>query len=217
MDALNRSIVAFDLDHTLLTCNSSFAFGCFLFHRGLCPWWNMATLLSCYAAHKAGLLSVAGLHRTIFRRFFLGKSREEFSAHLELFLDGALDEILYIPVYHKLLEAQSAGDTVALFSSSPDFLVHAVARRLKIDRCLATTYAVNEQGLFCDVTHIVSGEQKADVLRELVDTLSFKSSTAYSDSCLDIPFLAAASTAVAVRPDRCLRKQSVLRGWSIIN
>lgn len=217
MDAPKRSIVAFDLDHTLLTCNSSFAFGCYLFRHGLCSWWNMATLLSCYAVHKVGLLSVASLHRTIFRRFFFGKSKQNFSAHMELFLDGSLDEILYLPVHQKLLEAQSAGDTVALFSSGPDFLVHAVARRLKVDRCLATTYAVNEEGLFSDVTHIVSGEQKANVLRDLVDTLYFNSSTAYSDSYLDIPFLTAASNAVAVRPDRRLRKISLLQGWAIIS
>lgn len=221
MDALkrpcNNRLIAFDLDHTLLTCNSSFAFGCFLFQRGLCPWWNMVSLLSCYATHKVGLLSMSRLHRIIFALFFRGKSKQDFCCYAELFLDLSLNEILFFPVYQKLLDAQSAGDTVVLFSSGPDFLVNAFARRLKIDRSLATTYAVNELGLFSEVTHIVSGKEKACALRDMADSLSFKSSTAYSDSYLDVPFLAAASNAVVVRPDRSLRKLSLLRGWSIIN
>ena len=40
--------------------------------------------------------------------------------------------------------------------------------------------------------------------------------TAYSDSISDLPFLEAVGTAVAVNPDRELRRTAVERGWRIV-
>jgi HAD superfamily hydrolase (TIGR01490 family) len=212
----SNRLSVFDLDHTLVTCNSSFAFGKFLFQRGIYSQLDMATLLAAYGAHVVGLLSIKRLHKIIFNIFFRGKSKKLFCDHVELFLDDSLDKIINAEVYNKLLEAKHAGGCVAIFSSGPDFLVEAIARRFDIQHVLATTYSISDAGIFSAVTDIILGAQKATALRQMLDKFSLASSIAYSDSSLDIPLLVAASHAVAVSPDRRLKKLALQRGWSII-
>lgn len=211
-----RCVIAFDLDHTLVRSNSSFSFGVFLYRQGVCPLRHMICLVFCYAAHQLGLLSVEALHKTIFRIFFYGKSKELFCEMTQRFLDSYLIPSLYPPVYEKLQEAQRQGNATALFSSGPDFLVEAIAARLAIDHWLATTYAIDSAGYFASVVDIVVGKQKAVALQMLVEALQCHRSIAYSDSCLDIPFLQAASHAVVVLPAKRLKRFCRSQGWGII-
>jgi phosphoserine phosphatase len=56
------------------------------------------------------------------------------------------------------------------------------------------------------------------VLREVAqrEQIDLAASTAYSDSHSDLPFLEAVGHAVAVNPDRALRRCAAARGWPVL-
>ena len=61
------------------------------------------------------------------------------------------------------------------------------------------------------------GREKADALGELAaaEGIDLGSSTAYSDSASDLPFLEAVGEPVVVNPDRALRRIASERGWPV--
>ena len=211
-------ISAFDLDHTLLKANGSFRFGQYLFRQKEFTFLNMVFLVLCYLGTIAGLLSLKRLHKINFSVLFKGKSRPYFQSLLSQFLDKELDNLLYRPVFEELQRAQQAGHCTTLLSSSPDFLVEAVAGRLGIMHCGATQYLVDEHGYFTAVGTMMDGVKKADVLLELAKSLnvSKKDIRTYSDSHLDLPFIEVAGHPIAVRPNRQLRKIAIQKGWKIL-
>ena len=62
------------------------------------------------------------------------------------------------------------------------------------------------------------GTAKAEALAEfaIVEDVELASSTAYSDSHSDVPFLEAVGNPVAVNPDRELRRTAEERGWPVL-
>ncbi len=64
----------------------------------------------------------------------------------------------------------------------------------------------------------MQGQDKACCLKEIAEKLSIDKSniTAYSDSILDLPLLLSAGTAIAVKPDRKLRRFSEIHQWTIL-
>jgi phosphoserine phosphatase len=62
------------------------------------------------------------------------------------------------------------------------------------------------------------GVGKAEAVRELAERegLALASSTAYSDSHSDLPFLEVVGNPVAVNPDRALRRIAAERDWPVL-
>lgn len=210
-----RAISVFDLDHTLLTINSSFRFGLFLCQRGSLGWWQFFFILSCQLGYTLGFLSVIKLHDRAFQRLFLGRPKAFVDLSVEAFLDSSFERFLYLPAMGKLKEALAQGHLTMILSSSPDFLVAPIAKRLGVSLWRATNYAVDKDQRFCHISFLMLGEHKAEVLHKLRQShLGFV--TAYSDSHLDLPLLLAADKAVGVNPNRRLRRICKCKHWSII-
>jgi len=100
-----------------------------------------------------------------------------------------------------------------IISSSPDFLVRLVASHLLVAEFLATTYEIGSDGTFTKVGCVIDGAAKLKALAGV--TLS--KVIAYSDSILDLPLLEAVGKAIAVCPDKKLRKVAMSCGWEIMD
>ena len=107
---------------------------------------------------------------------------------------------------------------MGIFSSSPDFIVAPIARRLQVDYWVASRYQTNKAGRFQNIATIVQGQEKARLLRNWVHSLGLdlSDSIAYSDSIADLAFLSAAGHAIGVNPDRSLRALCRKEGWEVI-
>lgn len=211
------SISAFDLDHTLLSVNCSFQFGQYLFSHRQSSIWKTACQAFFYAAHAAGQLSIDQIHQRSFSLFFKGKSSSLYQELVDRFLDEKLASLVYKPALDRFRRAQVEGHYTAILSSSPDFLVKAIALRLEATHSASTLYHV-EKGLFSHLGSIMDGRQKASILNMLAENWQVPKENiyAYSDSHLDLPFMEAAGHAVAVRPTRQLRKMCLHKGWTIL-
>lgn len=210
-----RRLSLFDLDHTLLTKNSSFQFGLYRYRLNDISSISLAYAVGCYGLHKAGLLSMHNLHRRVFQAFLLGSAFDSIKEKAERFVKEQLSQMIYKPAFQRLQEAQSSGHRVVILSSSPDFLVSPVARFLKVEEWAATPYGVT-QNVFSSVGQVLCGESKKNYLERLLQKDHYDEIFAYSDSYLDLPMLQAAGHPVAVNPDRSLRLYSQRHGWEII-
>jgi phosphoserine phosphatase len=220
LEAVNnvRSISAFDLDHTLLSDNTSYRFCLYLCKKKYLPLSSLAFIFGCNIRHSLGVLSIVGLHESAFSRLFKGRSSLTIKQWAFDFLDEYLDSFLYEPAIKKLKEAQSAGHFTAILSSSPDFLVEPIAKRLEIPFWKSTRYAVDKENKFSHIAELMQGSDKAKIIGELSSLYHVpkKEITAYSDSHLDLPFLMAAGTSYGVNPNRKLRSLCQKNNWSII-
>jgi HAD superfamily phosphoserine phosphatase-like hydrolase len=218
MRAKGPSASLFDLDHTLLKVNSSFAFGMHLYRQRAFGLACMLQLGSCYLCHKLGICSMAALHGAVFKRLFLGQPHHYFQQQVEFFLVKNLAQMLYPPAIKRLVAAQEDGHYVAILSNSPAFLVKAIALRLGVTVVEASAYGVDSSGCFSHIEHLVYGESKAAWVQLLAQQYAIdrQNISIYSDSILDLPFLQAGGMAIGVSPDRKLRALCQRYRWEII-
>jgi HAD superfamily phosphoserine phosphatase-like hydrolase len=165
-----------------------------------------------------GLLSMQNLHHFVFKALFLGKSSHLINSFVSKYLDQHFETSLYVPAWERFVKAKKRGDYVIILSSSPHFLVEAIARRLGVDAWDATHYQVDKDEKFCRISRQMQGEDKAKYLHKLSKEFKIPTTeiTAYTDSHLDLPFLKAAGKAIGVNPDRVLRKICQRNQWEII-
>jgi HAD superfamily phosphoserine phosphatase-like hydrolase len=208
--------VAVDVDGTLTHSNVSFAFGRFLYQKGIASFFQVFLPVLYYGIHSLGWLSVEQLHRSIFRVLFSGRKREQIELAVDEFLTLHGNQLIRPSIRKELSLLQQQRCKIALLSSSPDFLVRKVASMLGIEDWAATAYEVDERGFFTGIGRIVTGEVKAQIVKH-VKAQEGATVLAMTDSMLDMPLLEAADEVVAVFPDRKLRRCAKERGWRIVN
>lgn len=200
----------FDLDHTLLRENCSFVFGKFLYKKGYLSLWTAFLLTLLYALQKMGILSLTQLHRASFFLLFYKKKKAVIQRLAEECFDSS-HQLLLRPELKALLDA---AQPVWIASSSPDFLVEIIAKKLNVIDWFATCYETDSQGFFSRVSTIMDGQKKRDIL--LASHFDPSQVTAYSDSVEDLPLLEKVGIPVAVFPKKKLKKLAVCRGWMVI-
>lgn len=215
---MTKFISAFDLDHTLLTINSSFNFGKRLPRSKQLSIPPSMYCMGYYLLYQSGLLSLHQLHEKAFLSLFKGRSFEEVQKQANAFVEQDVERHLYLPALKRLRQAQKDNHLIVLLSSSPVVLVEPISRKLGIDCYFATTYTTDSHGRFNGIDQIVDGNYKADLMKSILNQkgLDKGSLYAYSDSSLDMPLLQLAGHPFAVRPDRHLKRESLKNGWEII-
>lgn len=212
------SISAFDLDHTLFSKNSSYCFGRFLCRNKLLPFSSLMFIISYSLRHSIGLLPIIKLHKNAFKRLFLGRSLALIQQWSEEFIEENFEKLLNPVAIKELKLAQESGHITAILSSSPDFIVAPIAKRLNVSYWDATQYVIDNDQKFCSIGKLMLGRDKALCLTELARQYGVekKETHAYSDSHLDLPFLLAAGKAYGVNPNRTLRLICRKNNWLIL-
>jgi HAD superfamily hydrolase (TIGR01490 family) len=209
----------FDLDRTLIASSSSLALAESFRRRGLIG--------------RRQLLE-ARVARALFVRFGAGHGRAGQTADaamtilkglpVQLLRDIVADAwqpVLKPLVYREPLELAavhaSRGEQVLIVSGALQEIGDRVASELGFDGALGSR-AETRDGVYTGrLERRLLGQGKADALVELAKSreLDLAASTAYSDSRSDLPFLEAVGSAVAVNPDRELRRIAVERQWPV--
>ena len=212
----DQLLAAFDLDGTLIRKNVSFAFCRFLTQKGFFSKKDLLFCARCYLQHRFFALSLLGIHQKVFDRLFHGKSLRDLKAFIPLFIEREVEPALYYPALEKMQWLKGTKNEIMLLSSSPTFLVGPIARAIGIDTFFGTDYHIDKQGCLCDIATLVDGTKKAELLVREKSERKIEKTYAFSDSLLDLPFLEAACIAVAVNPQRSLKRLAKRRRWEII-
>lgn len=135
---------------------------------------------------------------------------------------GALEPVLRPLVYdeplHLLRRHRERGERSYIVSAALQEVVDAMAADLGFDGALGTICEVHDGVYTGHSVRSLHGENKAAAVRELAEEQGYDlaSSTAYSDSYTDLPFLEVVGNPVAVNPDRELRRIAGERGWPVL-
>ena len=217
---MNQRLVLFDLDNTLLACDSDFEWAQFLIEQGVVD-------REVYEAHNLSFLQnyQAG---TLDIHAFLNFQLKPLSRHPRSQLADWHREFMEIKIRPLIrdkarsLVERHRGDLRVVITATNSFVTAPIAHEFGIAELIATE-PEERNGEF---TGRVSGtpcfrEGKVTRLeawlagrgRSLAD---YSESWFYSDSHNDLPLLERVSHPVAVDPDETLRAHAGRRGWPII-
>jgi HAD superfamily hydrolase (TIGR01490 family) len=213
-----KHISAFDLDHTLVSSNSSVLFYRYLVSKGFYRSISLLKAVFYSLRHHFFNLSLTRLHEKVFERFLKGAPLSLVQEEVAEFLKKDFYRFLYVPTFERLRLAQHQGHHTVILSNAPSFLVGPIAEYLEVNEWASSQYTVDDEGNFEMIGSILLGEGKARYIAELAKTneVALEGITAYSDSHLDLPFLQTAGIPVAVNPSPRLLKVSKQNSWEII-
>lgn len=211
----------FDLDRTLLRRSSTLALaGPFrrygvIGHVGLAKaaFWQLLFVARGAGAETVRRAAEDGL------MLLKGFSPEQIRELVAGAMEPILRPLVYAEPLHLVRRHRERGERVYIVSAALQEIVDAIADDLGFDGALGTVCEV-EDGVYTGRSvRSLHGSAKAGAVRALAERegIDLASSTAYSDSHTDLPFLEAVGRRVAVNPDRELARVAAERGWEVLS
>jgi HAD superfamily hydrolase (TIGR01490 family) len=217
------NLALFDLDNTLLACDSDYEWGQYLVDRGVLGRAEYeAQNAAFYEQYKAGTLDI---HE--FLGFALRPLAEHTPQDLERwhadFMAARIRPAMGAPARALVRRHLDAGDLCAVVTATNSFVTAPIAREFGVAHLVATEpervagrftgrvagVPCFKDGKIARVESWLAGEG-----RRLQD---FAQSTFYSDSHNDLPLLDRVTHPVAVDPDEVLAAEAGRRGWPVIS
>jgi HAD superfamily hydrolase (TIGR01490 family) len=211
----------FDLDRTLISGSSAFAFAVAAWRQGLIPGQAFVKDVSGAIAFRHRGATDDQVERV--RARILGAVAGVRQADL-VALNGELIPKLLArvrPEANRLVEMhRRAGRDTYIVSASPIELVEPLAAAIGMTGGIGTVSAVDDGGVYTGelAGPFVYGPGKVTAIQEIAEWEGYEMalSYAYSDSASDLPMLEAVGHPVAVNPDGTLAREAHDRGWPIV-
>ena len=209
----------FDLDRTLVSKSSSLALAPEFRRRGLIRRRDLAKATVAqlvfvrFGAGHARVGQTADSGMSILR----GLPEEVMQEIVTESLERALRQHVYQDALDAVADHAGRGERSFIVSAALQEIVDALAGELGFAGGVGSTAEI-EDGVYTGrLLRRLYGREKADALGELAaaEGIDLGSSTAYSDSASDLPFLEAVGEPVVVNPDRALRRIASERGWPV--
>ncbi|MHB1359086.1 MAG: histidinol-phosphatase [Rhodocyclaceae bacterium] len=217
------NLALFDLDNTLLSCDSDFEWAQFLITQGVLDREvHAAKNQDFYDAYKAGVLDIHA---------FLEFQLAPLARHSRTELDAWHGEFMATSILPQISTAarvlvdrhRAAGDLCAIVTATNSFVTGPICREFGIPHLVATIPAQRD-GQFSGAPRGTPSfrEGKIERVEAWLESLglwwgAFARSTFYSDSLNDLPLLTKVSYPIAVDPDDTLRAHAARKGWPIIS
>lgn len=209
----------FDLDRTLIASSSSLALARPFHERGLIGRRQVlkARLAQAVLAHVGAPRGRDGQATDSIMAILEGRPDEL----LREIVCEAWPTVLRPLVYREAVELATThaadGRPVFIVSAALQEICECIARELGFDGALGSQAETRDGRFTGRVERRLLGQAKADAVVDFAaaESLDLPASIAYSDSHTDLPFLEAVGRAVAVNPDRRLRRIADDRGWPV--
>ena len=209
----------FDVDKTLIRCNSQEKLVCFFFKRGF---FKPSYLFYPFLWKLGHFLQLPLINDVFVREKCYSQLSNMDEKKADLLFKEFYEAIIKKEI---LLEAQklvefhkSMGHKIVLVSASIDKIVAPIARFFSADFSFNTTLEVKD-GVVTGKLYgnVISGEEKASVIKQwsFKNGIDLSKSYAYGNSRDDIPMLRCVGSPVAVNPDRGLRYMARKNNWQI--
>ena len=213
------NLTLFDLDNTLLACDSDYEWGQYLVDRGVLSRAEYeAQNAAYYEQYKAGTLDI---HE--FLGFALRPLAEHTPEDLERwhaeFMAARIRPAISGPAKALVRRHLAAGDLCAVVTATNSFVTGPIAREFGVPHLVATEperVAGRFTGHVAGVPCFKDGKiarVEAWLAGEGHRLQDFAQSTFYSDSRNDLPLLERVTRPVAVDPDAALAAEAGRRGW----
>jgi HAD superfamily hydrolase (TIGR01490 family) len=219
-------LALFDLDHTLLPCDSDYEWGQFLARIGVVDSKYYAQQNErFYQDYKDGKLNIQE-----FLRFALKPLSEHSRAQLKEWHDAFMQEVITGHLRQQAIDLvkrhQDAGDLCCVVTATNSFVTRPIVESFGIQHLVATEPATAGDNPLANFTGEVKGipsfrEGKIQRVHDWLATQNLvldqlPQSYFYSDSMNDLPLLEKVSNPVATNPDARLRDEALKRHWPIL-
>jgi len=217
------NLTLFDLDNTLLACDSDYEWGQFLVDRGVLDRGKYeAQNAAFYEQYKAGTLDI---HE------FLGFALRPLAEHMPEDLDrwhaefmaARIRPAMGAPAKALVQRHLAAGDLCAVVTATNSFVTGPIAREFGVPHLVATE-PERSAGRFTGRVAGVPCFREGKIVRveewlakEGHRLQDFQQSIFYSDSLNDLPLLERVTRPVAVDPDPQLAAVARARGWPAVS
>jgi HAD superfamily hydrolase (TIGR01490 family) len=213
-------LAIFDLDNTLLSCDSDFEWGQFLVKKNLvdAKAYDKANRYF-YEAYQQGTLDIAEFSAFSFKPLSM-QSMETLKQLHDEYMQTVIKPHITKQSRALIQQHKERGDTLMIITATNSFITRPIATELGINHLLATEpkiingkYTTQIEGIPC----FKEGKVKRLELWLAENSENLKESIFYSDSHNDLSLLEKVDTAVAVDPDDTLRDIALERNWEIIS
>jgi HAD superfamily hydrolase (TIGR01490 family) len=216
-------LALFDLDNTLLACDSDYEWGQFLVDRGILEREVYeAQNRTYYDQYAAGTLDIHEYLGFALRPLAEHTPEDLARWHAD-FMSSRILPAITGPARALVRGHTERGDLCALITATNSFVTAPIAREFGIPHLIATEpefkngrYTGRVAGTPCFREGKVKrlGEWLAGLGLSMSD---FAESVCYSDSHNDLPLLQQVSRPVAVSPDERLAQEAGRNGWAVIS
>jgi HAD superfamily hydrolase (TIGR01490 family) len=216
-------LALFDLDNTLLACDSDYEWGQFLVDRGVLDRdAYQAQNAAYYDQYVAGSLDIHEYLGFALRPLAQHTPEDLARWHAE-FMRARILPAISSGARALVREHSERGDLRAIITATNSFVTSPIAREFGIQHLIATEpekkngrYTGRVAGIPCFREGKVRrlGDWLAALGQRMED---FSESFCYSDSHNDLPLLERVSRPVAVDPDARLAEAARRRGWPVIS
>ena len=216
---MSRVGAFFDLDRTLVACNTGRLFLKDLRRRGEISIGRALRAMGWMARYHLSLLDVDAMASKILSSV-RGWSESEFEERCRRLVEDEVLPLLLPAALRTIEKHRTDGHVLAILSMSPTYVTRPIARTLGIDEVISTQLEV-EGGRFTGrvITPACFGAGKvhwAEAMGRQRD-VDLGQSWFYTDSYSDLPMLERVGHRVIVNPDPRLRRAARQRGWTVEN
>ncbi len=222
MDSTERTprgrVAFFDVDHTITRKSTARRYAVHAAKSGFFPFRTLLSIPVHYLSYRFG-----NMKTNLFTRefdFLRGISYDDMVRLARETFDLYIKADIYQGAEALIRRLKEEGQEIVLATSSIEVIIRPLAEYLKVSHTIASRLEfVNgvSTGRFLEYPNF--GEEKKQRVLEFLEKqgISLEDSSFYSDSKHDRPLLESAGKAVAVHPDRTLKRIARQMGWEIIN
>ncbi|MGB0637843.1 MAG: HAD family hydrolase [Myxococcota bacterium] len=213
------SIAFFDLDLTLLSCNSATLWLKRQLKEGHISRWDALKMAGWIGMYQMGLADIEDAVRRAISGLE-GKDEHDIRTRTEVFWAEEVVQLIRPEARNVLEQHRSAGDALVLLTGSSMYLSQCAVEELGLDDFLCTRFAVQD-GIFTGKVEGTLCYGPGKLVQATAYTkergVDLNDCVFYTDSYSDLPALEAVGTPIAAHPDPRLLRHAKKHGWSIVN
>jgi len=207
----------FDMDNTLLRCNTGTLWIRWLREHGEISLYEMARATGWLLQYKLSVLDMEAVMANAIASM-RGQSEEELALKARAFFDAWVQSQVSPRALEAIERHRRDGHVVAILSTSTPYVVEPLARQLGIEHAICTRMNIAD-GKF-DGTHVrpaCYGPGKVHWAEAFARDhgVDLRRSFFYTDSYSDLPMLERVGVARVVNPDTRLRRHARRVGWQV--
>ena len=213
-----RAAAFFDVDGTILSCQSGTLYIGYLRRRQLMGRSDQLRIYWAYLTYRMGVLNMRRL-ADVLSRWLRDRDEREVIDHCRDWYENEICSQYRDFVVDKVREHREQGHVVALLTGGTRYLNDHIAASLGIEHVLASRLEVKD-GRFTGnaIPPLCYGRGKLTYAEQFAaeQGVSLEDSYFYTDSITDLPMLERVGRPIAVCPDPRLRREARQRGWPIL-
>jgi len=213
-----RVAAFFDLDRTLLTCNSGSRWLRFLHERGELGTWMMLRSVLWLAKYNLAILDMETLATRLVADM-AGDSEPAMRDKAAIFWEREVRPAISKLAQEALAEHRAQAHVIALLTSTTQFVAEPVAAHLGVEHIMCTRIHVERERFLGTCDHPTCyGQGKVVYAERFAEThhIDLSQSYFYTDSYSDLPMLQKVGAPRVVNPDRRLRRHARQNDWPIL-